>query len=155
MPRQQKFAMTLRAWATDAKKQKAAVRGEAAGILAEALTVGNRFGPGTPVKTGRLLSGWTVESRDGQRLSVGTQGPKGDVRDRPDQQRARVPRWIQRVRVMARLRDVRIFTEVPYAQYVDEGHPTKRQFITKVRNNWGAIVRLAQRRVKMTGRIDT
>ena len=136
--------MTLRMWAQGGVNEMNAIRREAAGLLAESLTQGGPYGPGTPVKTGRLLSGWTAENRAGQRTSVGTRGPGGDVRDRPELQRGRVPGWLARVRRMAGRADIRIFTAVPYAVFVDEGHPTKRQFITKVRRNWPRIVARAR-----------
>lgn len=139
MPRRQ-FAMTLRMWAEGGVNEMTLIRREAAGLLALSLTQGGRYGPGTPVKTGRLLSGWTAESRAGGRTSVGAKGPGGDPRDQPDVQRARVPAWITRVKRIAGRADLRIFTAVPYAIYVEEGHPTKRAFIATVRANWPRIV---------------
>lgn len=149
MPPRRKFAQTLAMWRRATGDELVAIRAEAAGLLAESLALGGRFGPGTPIKTGRLISGWTAESRAGWRSSVGTKGPTGDIRDAPDVQRARVPGWLRRVRTMATKADIRIYTEVPYAEYVNEGHPTKRQFITRVRDNWPLIVQTARARVRV------
>lgn len=152
MPKAQNFAQTLRMWRQTTKGELVAVRAEAAALLATSLTQGGTFGPGTPVRTGRLLSGWTAQSRAGWTATLGTKGPEGDPRMQPAVQRARIPGWVKRVKTMAEKADLRIFTKVPYAVYVDQGHPTKRGFITTVRANWPRIVAAARLRAKAGAR---
>lgn len=141
------------AWARETEHRLRSVLRESAQDVAEAVSVGNQYGPGSPRDTGFLLSSW--DATLGTPPSTPLKAPKGATAGQFSRSDS-----MALVISSADLGDtITVYNNTQYLPYLEDGSTTPKSphvsgWIAQAVHQWPTIVAQAVARVRGSGRVS-